>query len=144
MPVGSDVCVPLFLVPGVAHLGDVQPVVVRHAGQGSLQIGELLLDLGPLLSISLDLLLKLLLSPLLPARVHPRVDGVIDLISLAIISLVGPGGEQAASVAFELGREGGGGGGRGRKRERRRGREREREKEGEGEREREGGRELTQ
>jgi hypothetical protein len=31
-----------------------------------------------------------------------RVDGVVDLVRLAIVSVVGPTGEERASVAVEL------------------------------------------
>ena len=68
-----------------------------------LEVGELLLYLGSLLSVALNLLLELLLPPLLPSAVHPVVDTLVDLVSFDVIGLVGAGGEEATSVASKLG-----------------------------------------
>ena len=35
--VGTDMCVPLLLVPGVSHLRDVDPLLCRHITQSSLR-----------------------------------------------------------------------------------------------------------
>lgn len=67
-----------------------------------LQIGELLLDLGSLLSELLNLLLKPLLSPLLPPLVHVSVDGVIYPVGLSVLRVVRSTGKQRTSVAIEL------------------------------------------
>lgn len=67
-----------------------------------LEVGELLLYLGSLLTVPFDLLLKLLLPPHLATAVHPVINSFIDLICFTIISFIWGRGKQTTTIASKL------------------------------------------
>ena len=71
-----------------------------------LEVRELLLDLGSLQAVALNLLLELLLPPLLASAIHAVVNAFVNLICFSVISFVGSGGKEAASIAGKLGDSG--------------------------------------
>jgi len=75
-----------------------------------LEVRKLLLYFWSLLTVSLNLILELFLSPHLATAVHPVVDCLINLIGLTIVSFVGCRGKQTSTVACKL-KDGGRGGG---------------------------------
>lgn len=67
-----------------------------------LEVGELLLYLGSLLTVPFDLLLKLLLPPHLATGVHPVINSFIDLICFTIVSFIWGRGKQTTTIASKL------------------------------------------
>jgi len=72
-------------VPGISHFGDAGPLAHGHPPELPLQVGELLLDLGPLLAVLLHLALLAVLAVLLSRLVHALVDGVVDGVGLLVV-----------------------------------------------------------
>ena len=68
-----------------------------------LEVGELLLDFGPLLSVFLHLGLIALLPVLLPLLIHPVINSLVNCICFLVILLVRlTATEQATAVTCKL------------------------------------------
>ena len=71
-----------------------------------LEVGELLLYLGSLLTVPFNLLLELLLPPLLATAVHPVINSLIDLICFTIVSFIRCRGKQTTTISSKLREDG--------------------------------------